>query len=133
MSNLTNEDVSRVRIYVNEQYGAMPKDVSCDIWDIAAEVERMRGLWAGWQPIETAPTGLQSLGEPSEWFLAYGDKYRGPTGGKIAVIRRVYGIGFGPWECTGDANYKEDFFSHWMPLPPVPRNITALQESPHGT
>ena len=77
------------------------------------------GLGA-WLPIETAPKGYPSLEEPSEWFLAYGSKYTGPKGGEIAVIRRVFGHGFGPWECTGDAYYRADFFSHWMPLPEAP-------------
>lgn len=74
-----------------------------------------------WQDISTAPRGYPSLGDPSEWFLAYGDKYVGPNGGRIAVIRRCFGHGFGPWECTGDAYYKEDFFSHWMSLPEPPK------------
>lgn len=75
-----------------------------------------------WQTMETAPKGYPALEEPSEWFLAYGAKYAGPKGrgAKIAVIRRVFCHGFGPWECTGDAYYKEDFYSHWMPLPEPP-------------
>lgn len=125
----SNEDVSRIRTFVNEQYNKLSNEILCDVWDVAAETERMRALWAGWQPIETAPKGLPANSEPSEWFLAYGTKYRGPVGGKIAVIRRVFNVGFGPWECTGDANYKEDFFSHWMPLPPVPRNMSALEQT----
>ena len=52
-------------------------------------------LYGEWQSIETAPKGYPSLEEPSEWFLAYGDKYAGPNGGKIAVIRRCFGHGFG--------------------------------------
>ena len=77
---------------------------------------------ANWRPIETAPKGYPALEEPSEWFLAYGDQYDGPMGGKIAVIRRCFGHWFGPWECTGNAYYREDFFSHWMPLPEAPSN-----------
>lgn len=77
-------------------------------------------LLGAWLPIGTAPKGYPALEEPSEWFLAYGDKYLGPKDGKTAVIRRVFGHGFGPWECTGDAYYKADFFTHWMPLPEAP-------------
>jgi len=76
---------------------------------------------ARWQPIETAPKGYPALGDPSEWFLAYGK--RGPKNATIAVIRRCFGHSFGPWECTGDAYYEHDFFSHWMPLPEFPGSI----------
>lgn len=78
--------------------------------------------YSNWLPIETAPKGYPALEEPSEWFLAYGDKYAGPMGEKFAVVRRCFGHGFGPWECTGNAYYREDFFSHWMPLPEAPSN-----------
>lgn len=71
-----------------------------------------------WQPIESAPKGYPSLEQPSEWFLAAGKP--GPRGANIAVIRRVFGVGFGPWVCTGDAYYKSDFFTHWQPLPAPP-------------
>lgn len=71
-----------------------------------------------WRPIETAPQGYKSLGEPSEWFLARpAKKSIGPKGHPPAyVVQRVYGIGFGPWVCTGDAFYKADFFDAWQPL-----------------
>lgn len=78
------------------------------------ECERMREALT-WRPIESAPKGCPALEQPSEWFLARGKP--GPKGFSIAVIRRCFGNGFGPWECTGDAYYKADFFTHWMPLP----------------
>jgi len=68
-----------------------------------------------WMPIASAPAGYPALGEPSEWFLARGAQ--GPKGFNVAVIRRCFDHGFGPWECTGDAYYKDDFFTHWMPIP----------------
>lgn len=71
-----------------------------------------------WQTIDTAPKGYPALEEPSEWFLAYGK--HGPKDFRIAVIRRIFGVGFGPWQCTGDAYYTADFYSHWMPLPEPP-------------
>lgn len=80
---------------------------------------------ADWQPIETAPKGYPALEEPSEWFLAYGPN-RGPRGAKWAVIRRCFGHGFGPWECTGDAYYKADFYTHWKPLPEPPASPPAV-------
>jgi len=74
-----------------------------------------------WQPMETAPKGYLALKEPSEWFLAQSaKKYNGPTSANVAVIRRVFGIGFGPWEGSGEEYYKEDYFTHWMPLPKSP-------------
>jgi len=90
--------------------------------EAAGGLSDLTDVLGAWMPIETAPKGYPALEEPSEWFLAYGDKYAGPKGGRIAVIRRVFGHGFGPWECTGDAYYKADFFSHWMPLPEAPPN-----------
>lgn len=74
----------------------------------------------GWRAMESAPKGYPSLENPSEWFLARPAKRsEGPKGKPPAcVIRRCFGHGFGPWECTGDAYYRADFFDAWMPLPP---------------
>lgn len=87
-----------------------------------AEIAALRRQLADaleWQPIETAPKGYPSLGDPSEWFLACGNP--GPKDARVAVIRRVFHSGYGPWQCTGDACYRDDFFTHWMPLPELAR------------
>ena len=76
---------------------------------------RLSQVEAGWQPIETAPKGYPALGDPSEWFEAYGPS-TGPTGSRRAIIRRVFGNGFGPWLGTGDEYYRAEFFTHWRPL-----------------
>jgi hypothetical protein len=73
----------------------------------------------GWRDIASAPKGYPSLEEPSEWFIACGNN-AGPKGVGFAVIRRVFGHGFGPWEGTGDEYYKAEFFTHWRPLPEMP-------------
>ena len=63
-----------------------------------------------WQDITTAPK--------HGWFLALrAPKFTGPTSCRVAVIHRVEGVGFGPWEGSEEAYYKADFFSHWMPFP----------------
>ena len=72
-----------------------------------------------WQPMETAPKGYPSLEDPSEWFMAWAKK-KGPAGGRWAIVRRTFHNGFGPWQGTGDEQYKKGFFSHWMPLPEPP-------------
>lgn len=81
---------------------------------ITAERDRMREALE-WRPMESAPKGYPVLEKPSEWFLARGGN--GPNGFNVAVIRRCFGHGFGPWECTGDAYYKADFFTQWMQIP----------------
>ena len=81
-----------------------------------------------WRTMDTAPKGYPAIEQPSEWFLVCGRK--GPNDFNIAVIRRCFGHGFGPWECSGDAYYKADFFTHWMPIPSWP--CEALSTEPKG-
>lgn len=117
-------------------------------WEAEARkiAEALRHIAASrdeWRPIESAPKGYPSLGKPSEWFLARpANGYEGPKGKVPAtVIRRVFNRGFGPWECTGDAYYKADFFDAWMPLPDnepvrglqVTEDVTFAQGIPDHT
>jgi hypothetical protein len=95
------------------------KGVACSLKELAMRPERTRAMVEGWRTIESAPKGYPSLEEPSEWFIATGTQ-KGPLGAPFAVIRRCFGHGFGPWEGTGDEYYRDDFFTHWMPLPAPP-------------
>ena len=88
--------------------------INCDAGDCADQLE---AAMPAWKPIETAPKGYPALEESSEWFIALSaKKYDGPTSSNASVIRRVFNIGFGPWEGSGGEYYKKDYFTHWMPL-----------------
>lgn len=66
-----------------------------------------------WQPIETAPKD----GE----FLAYGSYvYHGDTARtEYQNIAWRSGNSEWPWE-DNEGQHPQDFYSHWMPLPPPP-------------
>ncbi len=65
-----------------------------------------------WHPISTSPKGSPANEVTSEWFLARGPKVSGAV-----VIRRVFGVGFGPWEGKGEEYWRADMFTEWMPIP----------------
>jgi hypothetical protein len=87
--------------------------------ELEVENERLREKMR-WQPIESAPKGYPALGDPSEWFIGW-SKNNGPVWSHWAIIRRTFYNGFGPWQGTGDEQYKADYFTHWMPLPKRPK------------
>lgn len=63
-----------------------------------------------WQDIATAPK--------DGWFLALAAEDKAtPRDCRFAVIHRIEGVGFGPWEGSEEAYYWANYFTHWMPLP----------------
>jgi hypothetical protein len=90
-----------------------------DLRQILNEVAKLILPESPWQPIKTAPTdGTEILvkvnGQNTYLVVAWDDETWDAESGS-------YGKQEHPWATLDGPNYHADTFSHWMPIPELPR------------